>query len=427
MANGYINTVIVLRNDKTTAWENSEYVLQEGEVGLEILDDNSGKVKMKIGTGDKKWSQLPYFGGSESKFLEFNSKDELDAYSKANLNPGDIAIVKTLISGEDNYSYTSYVLDNNQWKAMDGNYNAENIFIDKDIVLAGDFSAIGNYKKNDKITAGTSLETILSNMLSKRLQPATPTQPSTSIALYMDGVSATQAATTVEVGTTINPYYKVSFNAGSYTYGPSPTGVTATSYNVTSTGRNTVNGATADTVEDNATAASGVFDSFVVDDDTDYKLSVTVEHSSGSVAKDNLGENSNPEKKIASGSKSNTSGSIKGYRAWFCGYKNGSNALVDATAITGAQIRSLGNSANGSWKSSMNVAQMKQMFFAAPAGKGYKPVIRDSQTTAPQTVKGPITVSVEGANGFDAIDYDVWYVSNADAASGTAVLNITKV
>ena len=183
MANGYINTVIVLRNDKTTAWENSEYILQEGEIGLEILDDNSGKVKMKIGTGDKKWSQLPYFGGSESKFLEFNSKAELDAYSKADLNPGDIAIVKTLISGEDNYSYTSYVLDNNQWKAMDGNYNAENIFIDKDIVLAGDFSAIGNYKKNDKITAGTSLETILSNMLSKRLQPATPTQPSTSITL----------------------------------------------------------------------------------------------------------------------------------------------------------------------------------------------------------------------------------------------------
>ena len=33
MANGYINTVIVLRNDKTTAWESSEYILQEGEVG----------------------------------------------------------------------------------------------------------------------------------------------------------------------------------------------------------------------------------------------------------------------------------------------------------------------------------------------------------------------------------------------------------
>ena len=69
---------------------------------------------------------------------------------------------------------------------------------------------------------------------------------------------------------------------------------------------------------------------------------------------------------------------------------------------------------------------MKQMFFAAPAGKGYKPVIKDSKTTAPQTVKGPITVSVEGKNGFDAIDYDVWYVANTAAASGSATLNITK-
>ena len=74
----------------------------------------------------------------------------------------------------------------------------------------------------------------------------------------------------------------------------------------------------------------------------------------------------------------------------------------------------------------MDVSQMKQMFFAAPAGKGYKPVIKDSKTGAPQTVEDPITVAVEGANGFDAINYDVWYVANASAASGSATLNITK-
>ena len=75
----------------------------------------------------------------------------------------------------------------------------------------------------------------------------------------------------------------------------------------------------------------------------------------------------------------------------------------------------------------MNIDKMKQMFFAAPAGKGYKPVIKDASTTAPQTVQGPITVSVEGKDGFTAVDYDVWYVANASAASGSAKLNITKV
>ena len=74
----------------------------------------------------------------------------------------------------------------------------------------------------------------------------------------------------------------------------------------------------------------------------------------------------------------------------------------------------------------MDVSQMKQMFFAAPAGKGYKPVIKDASTTAPQTVLGPITVSVEGKDGFTAIDYDVWYVANASAAFGSAKLNITR-
>ena len=139
-----------------------------------------------------------------------------------------------------------------------------------------------------------------------------------------------------------------------------------------------------------------------------------------------MGGESNPKVQIAAGTKKDDSTAVTGYRAWFCGYKNGTNALADPTAITSAQVRALGNTANGSWKSSMSVSQMKQMFFAAPAGKGYKPVIKDASTTAPQTVLGPITVSVEGKDGFSAIDYDVWYVANASADSGSATLNITK-
>lgn len=264
------------------------------------------------------------------------------------------------------------------------------------------------------------------DMLSQRLQPsATPTQPAASITLYTDGSTKKVTAGVVEVGTTINPYYVASLSAGSYTYGPA-TGITATSYSVSSTGRKTVDGATADTAEDSATTSSGSFDSFIVDDDTSYKLSVSIPHGEGAAAVDNLGSPAVPEVKIAAGTKTASSGTVSGYRAWFCGYKNGTNALADATAITGAQVRALGNSANGSWKSSMDVAQMKQMFFAAPAGKGYKPVIKDSATKAPQTVEGPITVAVEGKDGFTAINYDVWYVANASAADGTATLNITK-
>ena len=454
-----LNTIITLRQGTTAEWSTSTVRLREGEMGLEYLADGTVKIKAGVlgedGQG-KLWSDLPYIGSdvkSANVFqveLDANDIDDIAAIEEqvaaenAEKQDGDVAIVKALIS-EGKYSYTSYVYDatldtgaedtTHGWSAMDGNYSAANVFLKDKIVLAGDYgqdsrkdkiTSIGNLRIGDEIAAGTSIQSLFMDMLSQRLQPsATPTAPAASITLYTDGSTKKVTAGAVEVGTTVNPYYVASLSAGSYTYGPA-TGITANSYSVSSTGRKTVDGATADTVEDSATTASGAFNSFVVDDDTSYKLSVSIPHGEGAPAVDNLGSPAVPEVKIAAGTKTATSGTISGYRAWFCGYKNGDNALADASAITGAQIRALGNSANGSWKSSMQVSQMKQMFFAAPAGKGYKPVIKDASTTAPQTVLGPITVSVEGKDGFDAINYDVWYVANASAASGSATLNITK-
>ena len=447
-------TVITLRQGTTAEWANSSVVLARGETGLEYLAD--GSVKIKAGDGEHLWADLPYMGSdvkSANVFQVELGEDELDDISAieakvlaegATKQDGDVAIVKALIS-EGKYSYTSYVYDATLdvedegttygWSAMDGNYSASNVFLKKGITLSGDYgkdsrndsiTSIGNYRIGDTIAAGTSLESVFMNMLSKRLQPsATPTQPAASITLYMDGATKSKTATAVEVGTTVNPYYVASLSKGSYTYGPD-TGVVATSYDVISAGRKTVNGATEETVEDTASTSSGAFGSFIVDDDTSYNVSVSIEHDEGALALDNLGEVANPEVQIAAGTKTKTSGTVSGYRAWFCGYKNGTNALANAAAITGAEVRALGNSANGSWKSSMDVAQMKQMFFAAPAGKGYKPAIKDSKTDAPQTVLGPITVAVEGKDGFEAINYDVWYVANASAASGSATLNITK-
>lgn len=449
-----LKTIITLRQGTTAEWADSEVVLKTGEMGLEYLAD--GSVKIKAGDGEHLWSALPYVGSDVKVANVFQvelSADEVDdiaaieaqvAAENAEKQDGDVAIVKATIAN-GKYSYTSYVYDSDLdvedensthgWSAMDGNYSAANVFLKDKITLAGDYgkdsrndkiTSIGNLRIGDEIAAGTSLQSLLMDMLSQRLQPsATPTQPAASITLYMDGSTKKKTATAVEVGTTINPYYVASLSAGSYTYGPA-TGITASSYAVSSIGRNTIDGATVDTVEDSATTSTGSFDSFVVDDDTSYQLSVSILHEAGAVAQDNLGSESNPKVQIAAGTKTASSGTVSGYRAWFCGYKNGTNALADAAAITGAEVRALGNAANGSWLSSMDVAQMKQMFFAAPAGKGYKPVIKDASTTAPQTVLGPITVSVEGANGFAAIDYDVWYVANASAASGSAKLNITK-
>lgn len=55
------------------------------------------------------------------------------AVGEATLQNGDIAIVKELING-DKRQYTAYVY-NNGWTAMDGNYNAENVYFDEDITI----------------------------------------------------------------------------------------------------------------------------------------------------------------------------------------------------------------------------------------------------------------------------------------------------
>jgi hypothetical protein len=52
-----LNTVIVLRNDSSTDWANSEVILRQGEVGVSYLDN--GNVMVKAGNGTDKWSDLP--------------------------------------------------------------------------------------------------------------------------------------------------------------------------------------------------------------------------------------------------------------------------------------------------------------------------------------------------------------------------------
>ena len=68
MAQQQINTIIVLRNDETTAWESTAYRLQKGEVGigrLSIVKDGEtiNNVVVKVGDGSSAWNDLPQVEG----------------------------------------------------------------------------------------------------------------------------------------------------------------------------------------------------------------------------------------------------------------------------------------------------------------------------------------------------------------------------
>lgn len=226
-----LNTTIILRNDLTANWlANSSVILNRGEVGIEFLAD--GKVKMKIGDGKKTWAQLSYFGGESSKYYEAVPEvDEngvveihLDAIARvvngAALSAGDIAVVKeTFAPGKT--QYTAYVYDGDAatWKAMDGNYSADNVYTAEDLTLAGNFNTVGNYEKGKVIAAGTSLQDVLSGMLQQELYPTANDKPSASISVSGGSGEVGSSYTLPTATLTIT-------DVGSYEYGDKETGIT---------------------------------------------------------------------------------------------------------------------------------------------------------------------------------------------------------
>lgn len=412
-----LKTRIVLKHGTTREWAASSLQLKLGEVGI---DTTLGI--FKIGDGTKTWSEITsYYASMDDVIKEINNKVQdlhttqvfeatcenggdhaaaiATAVGETDLGKGDIAIVKETIVG-DLQEYTAYVYDGSVWKAMDGNYNAENVYFDKDLITT---SAVGNITlTNGQATiaaSGKNLKQVFDTIFVKESNP-TVTQPSVSISLTGAGAK--------EVGTSVTPSYTVAFNKGKYSYGPD-TGIAAT-YEVT------------DTNGGSATGATGRFDEFTVAEDTNYRVSVTATYGAGAIPVTNVG-NPKADLAIAAGSKSANSSSITGYRGWFQGYYNGGTALADPTTITSAQLRAFGVR-NGSFATPMTTTQMKQMFFAAPKGVVKSVGVANAVNGAPQTVQ-QTTVSVNGANNYEAAEYDLFYVSNAVAEGGDSKWNIT--
>lgn len=57
MSEKQLNTIIVLRNDKSTAWADSNVILRSGELGISYLEN--GNVMVKAGNDRDKWADLP--------------------------------------------------------------------------------------------------------------------------------------------------------------------------------------------------------------------------------------------------------------------------------------------------------------------------------------------------------------------------------
>lgn len=413
-----LNTKIVMRNDTAANWTEKNSVLMKGEFGVET-DTN----KFKIGDGTKAWADLPYAGADESVIKSIinenrdtcsyvdltEGQDDTDGLAAlANPKQGDTAIVRKAID-DTHKSYTAYVYSGTAWSAMDGNYNASNVYLDTDITMAGNYTQVGNLTKTQTGTAtfatkGKSVADALTEIFSKRLQPGAPTAPAVTLTFGQ--------AKAYEVGTTVKPTYSASLSAGSYTYGPA-TGITATSWEVTDTAGHT------------ATTASGSFDDVVVADNTNYKITAKANYGEGAIAKDNLGANSDPVVKIAAGSATKVSGAITGYRNSFYG------SVTEKAEITSTIIRGLTKSnkalANGNGFTITIPAGAVRVIFAYPATLRDVSSVKDVNGLNAE-IKSAFTqstVTVAGAGTDAGIAYKVYVTDFANAVEAANSYTVT--
>lgn len=375
----------------------------------------------------------------------------------------DIFVVKELIAN-DHYSYTSYVFDGENWKAMDGNYNAENVYFDEDIMITHE---VGNIKLSNgsaNIPAtGKNLKQVFEALWTKENFNPTVTNP--SIGLYLDKTSEEG-----EVGTSFDaPIATASINGfGAFQFGSKDSagtfysasansdvvfselkvGIAAKASELTDENSTAITDISAtDSVKSvTHTGANGVF----ADADQKQTFSASAAHE-GSVRKgvSNLGNFVNAAgsaivtdyasagKGIAGNDSLVKNGTAtftaKGYRAWFMGMLDN---IPSAEDIDSAFIRGLTNKGKVSTQSfdiKPGEAGAKCVMVAIPSAAGSltAAVLTSSMNTdiLEDYTKNQVTVQVADASEAEGTEvaYTVyWYKPAALGSDEVHKLTVTS-
>lgn len=356
--------------------------------------------KLKIGDGVTPLSELKYFGGDSAKNFDVVPNDgEADVAAitrvvgDAEVHTGDTAIVKRVIAN-DKTSYTAYVYDT-EWKAMDGNYRADNVYFDDDITYTVAIGTLSKPSGSAKFSAkGKSVEQVLSGLMA---QEANPTKSNPAVSF-----SSTGGLGTFEIGTTKNLTYTAALSAGGYTYGPA-TGITAQTWEVTCNG-------------ETKTTATGTFEG-VVAEATAKKITAKATYNDGAIPVTNLG-NQYPAGQIKAGTASKDSGNLLGVRYMFWG-----PMTTDGT-IDSAAVRALKNNkatSTGTLATFGAGAGAVKVVVAVPSGRSITKVLMPSALNADVTalfVKQETTVQVKGANDYAAAAYNIYVYQPASIDAG---------
>ena len=428
------NVLYLVMNAETGHYD--VYALIDGSV--ELLDDTTVSLEGYI-TEDDLAEALNGVGGGAvftATKTDLAASDEsiISAYfsgvgATVELKAGDMFVVVTTVD-EVTYEVSTYRYDGENWVSITGNVDADKVILQDNITMAGNYTQFGNLTKNADGTAtlnskGKSVLGVLTEILSKRLQPGTPTQPSIS-GFNLSGAKAVEAGTSMAQAS----YTAGTLNPGSYQYGPE-TGVTASNWvvqRITNDGNEqiaSVDAASLDAGTDNNGGAG-----FIIGDQggenvvSSLRYKAIATHGAGVTADDNLGDDSSPAVSIAAGTKEKTTSAYTPFRNVFYG------ASTTKPTLDSAAIRALTptGKAYAAGTLTINVpAGAQRVVIACIAGKtGVTKVINETAMNA--DVTGTFTqssVNVEGAEGYTAVAYNVWVFEPAVPYENAATLKVT--
>lgn len=304
---------------------------------------------------------------------------------------GDIVIVKDPIV-EGNFQYTAYVYNGTAWAAMDGNYNAKNVYFDQDFTFTKAIGTVTIPASGSKVVEaeGKNLYDFFAGLFAAEdTSPDITKQPSVKTATL-------NKAGSYEAGTKLTGItYSADFEDGSYQYGPEPTGVTVTAWEAKDSNGEVV-----------GTASSGSLADMEVAADTNYYLTIKATYGNGSYAKTNLSNDSTV--RITASSKSANTSAIKGYRNTFYGTLDNADTVLTSDVIRGL-TKSDATLVAGSTFTIDIPSSAKKAIIAVPKGLGITSIKHEEGLGAPVlSTFTPQEITVEGAQGNAAITYDVY-------------------
>ena len=436
MAETVLKTIIQVRRDTAENWEaNKSIVPAAGEPCLNL---DTGVVVYGNGTdtyealvaayeANKAVMANHYEGVKQSGESDNDVIDRVLTELGVTAKKDDIFVVKTLIS-TGKYSYTAFVYTGTAWAAMDGNYNAGNVYFDRDLLTT---VATGNIT----LTNGqATIEATGKNIY--ELWEAIHVKEDTDISVTDPTVTVSGTLKYLEVGSSGSQDVTVTYEDGKYEYGyteeTGEEGDSATStVNNNTTGANATGYILTDGTNNISPKTTGgnVFavNSGVKTAKGSFTVKGSATYDDGFIPVSNL-KKMYPAKAISAGTTDEVSKELfRWYIPMFYGFKYDGAVIADPAKITADEVSKLtvikdGTAYNQTKPTSVSATgSWRQFFVAIPADyKANKPTFTDGNGL-PSTVEaaGDVTLTL----GTASIKYNVWYVSYpADYDTLTATL-----